>query len=258
MPLDRQALTSLDGSNEDGDIVSFEDLHDTLKLEELLRMPFDDALRRCVGLRQHISAQGTDAQSVEDEFRNHWGPSAPLLLRSVLSEVAGLGTASQRYQLLGNDDTWTISDLDQVFGNHDGQRVGQGESLEAMEKAKMRITKLTAFLNSPQLSTIEWGGWLPGERTVAPATTPEALLELPFGEALMSSRALRRYIDDQDDPDAVEREFSNDWGPDAPAALRDVLAQVLSLELIEPEVPANSEKIGSTVHQRPLNAQSRL
>merc|ERR1719491_2209411 len=55
-------------------------------IDELLGKPFDEAILEFPALREHISQQ-EDAEDVEEEFRQHWHPEAPVALRQVLEEL---------------------------------------------------------------------------------------------------------------------------------------------------------------------------
>lgn len=196
-------------------------------VEGLLRLPFDEALARCSGLLKHISSQDEDAESIAQEFRAHWGPRAPPELREVLREAAG--SPAMR------------DDLDSILPRTTTVERSSGEEAESVEERTERLVRgMRGFLSAPEFGTIEWGGWLPGERLV-PAEFVDDLLRLPFGDALACCPALRRHLEDQEDPDAVETELRDAWGPHAPAFLREVLAQLLSLEPIEDFEDANVE-----------------
>lgn len=56
------------------------------RIGRLLDTPLDEAMRGCAELREYIM-QRPDAQQVEAEFRDHWGPEAPFQLRELLAEL---------------------------------------------------------------------------------------------------------------------------------------------------------------------------
>lgn len=223
-----------------------DDLDEDSSLEEVLLLPFGEAMRRCRGLRQHILAQNEEDNAVEEEFREHWGPSAPEELRVVLSDVAGFRSNRQSTSLQEILSTaHAVRDMQAPappIGNHaDHSEVvrlfNEFGGLPRAPNDEPRALQLKRLLGAPEFNTIEWGGWLPGEQLVSTDTVDD-LLRLPFGEALQTCAPLRRYLDNQEDPDAVEEEFYKSWGEDAPSELRETLSQLLSiapLELAEPE-----------------------
>lgn len=61
-----------------------------------------------------------------------------------------------------------------------------------------------------------------------PSLSVEDLLKLPFEDALRSSAALRKYVEDDVDAEDLREEFAVHWHPrDAPADLRRVLSAIL-------------------------------
>jgi len=59
------------------------DLVVALRMQQLLEMPFRDAMRCCPALRSHVERQ-EDSEGVADEFQEYWHPGAPDELLSVL------------------------------------------------------------------------------------------------------------------------------------------------------------------------------
>eukprot|EP00930_Biecheleria_cincta_P102521 TRINITY_DN94268_c0_g1_i1.p1 TRINITY_DN94268_c0_g1~~TRINITY_DN94268_c0_g1_i1.p1 ORF type:complete len:265 (-),score=60.63 TRINITY_DN94268_c0_g1_i1:36-788(-) len=65
----------------------------------------------------------------------------------------------------------------------------------------------------------------------APHVRVAQLLHLPFDEALKECGQLQLYIQEREDAESLEAEFRENWHPEAPAELRQVLEEILDPEL---------------------------
>eukprot|EP00405_Crypthecodinium_cohnii_P015293 CAMPEP_0206454218 /NCGR_PEP_ID=MMETSP0324_2-20121206/21006_1 /ASSEMBLY_ACC=CAM_ASM_000836 /TAXON_ID=2866 /ORGANISM="Crypthecodinium cohnii, Strain Seligo" /LENGTH=308 /DNA_ID=CAMNT_0053924649 /DNA_START=75 /DNA_END=1001 /DNA_ORIENTATION=+ len=64
------------------------------KIEELLAVPFEEALKQCPELEQFLTEQ-EDPDEVRGEFADHWSPEAPEQLRRVLEELLNPAIAAK-------------------------------------------------------------------------------------------------------------------------------------------------------------------
>lgn len=204
-------------------------------VEDLLSMPFDDALQKCPALTTYIEekAEG-DIASLSDEFRSQWSANAPVELRQVLEEILGLEPSGAS----ASDSTL----------NNDALGIDIGiESEPFAERSHSPVSDADRSLHAADSGSVLGGVHRPSEVDVEDSADDteqeqywldlsakvDALLALPFDQALERCPELAQYIAAQENPDEVSVEFSQRWGDPqlVPAELRTVLEELLSPDL---------------------------
>jgi len=199
------------------------------RVDEILSMPFEQALQACDSLRVYIEGH-EDAVALREEFRESWHLDAPADLRQVLEEVIDpeAFAAAAAFEV----EAAAVRLVDLPLLPHGEPLMREAEQpVDLMHDEKMQLdhdetqaAKPTAIPVNHQPMDEDYDN---DEAFSANHDRAKALLALPFDEALSQCGELQRYIQGADDGEALEREFQEHWHLDAPEALRDVLFELL-------------------------------
>lgn len=232
-----------------------------LAVDTLLSQPFEQALESCAALREYIAARGEAAAELAEEFREHWHRDAPAELRQVLEELIDPAVAAASRvatEAFLRDPTSALPPFD--FDGLDGSegRGAEGEperrtsemellSGEELEAKLLRADERAANKASEAAEVAENAKAEAAADAAAEALSrrAEALLALPFDEAMGECDALRKYVREREDSADVEIEFRTHWHLEAPSQLREVLVEVL-----DPEVAAEAAAAASAFNRR--------
>lgn len=192
----------------------------SVRVDDLLGRPFQEALRLLPALRHYIETQ-EDAKELEEEFRTAWHPEAPAELRQVLEEIIDPGafaaSAAATEEFLKDPTAAFPGEADLSMEKFD-----ETFHLEDLSEADLRGAQQLRGESFEELPEDE-------EQSVQAYACEQVdkLLHQTFDEAVRDCPALRQYIASQENAREVEEEFRQSWHVDAPEALRQVLEEIL-------------------------------
>lgn len=224
-------------------------------VDELLSRPFREVIQEWPALREYLAEQGEDEAEVTQQFEEHWHAEAPDELRVVLLELLGEADEGADEEDEDSEEStgagplgrrrFSVEDLEEEGPNV--ERAGRGDALGSYGGSTLPPptggvgaggpSRDSAFVDElesalqrrrPQAEEVEAEEELPavGDTGVDLGRIDE-LLQLSFDEALREWPELRDYIAEQDDAAAVEQEFRENWHPEAPALMREVMEELL-------------------------------
>jgi len=230
------------------------------QIEDLLGVPFDEALRQCEALRVYIQTH-EDASELIEEFRAHWHPGAPAELQKVLEEILDPEMAAIKRTLSEaflRDPVGTVATTGSggaggaiagggLSGLCGGRGLcGRGRGPSGGPPLGAAVDEDPGFDDEPprvppprqgprpdleeeerDVDFAEAGDDYDDEDDGSAAERVGALLGLPLEQALDECEELRRYLAELEDREEVEEEFREHWGPEGPRALRRVLEELL-------------------------------
>lgn len=239
-----------------------------LLVDDLLRTPFDEALEMCPMLQKYIT-EHPDADMIEQEFREHWGPDCQALrvtLEVVLGQVPNSEIDDFNKDVFFDDKETSILQMESdknaflrgersPMSSLDGLQmmlssldclenlVGKNDTVENQEDLRVHKSDMkTGALSGSDIEDLRamldlQDLYDSGEKEmrtedklgIARNFSVDDLLALPFETALKSYPALEDYIGDNVD---LKEEFRSNWSSDAPADLRSTLSQLFRQDLL--------------------------
>merc|ERR1712008_379072 len=198
------------------------------RVQELLSVPFEQALQACDALRAYIDGH-EDAAALREEFRESWHPDAPADLRQVLEEVIDPEAFAAAAAFEAEAAAEHAVDLP-LLAPHGGPVLRDAEQpLDFIHNEKRPLDIVEPQTAKPAAIPMNHQ-FMAEDDDGTPSANHDrlkALLALPFDQALSQCGELQRYIQGAADREALEREFRENWHVDAPDALQDVLFELL-------------------------------